>query len=302
MKHIRKLLSALLGLLPLLVVAQDFDDVYFTKADRIELEASRRDRQERNAVSERRSESAQSKFTNPDYQGEVSNYTPSYNYYREEELSRFNNSNQIWNNRFMPAMSMGFSPMMMNGMAMGFGTGFYDPFWGGFSPMMGWNRFGWRNSFGWGWNRFGWNRFGGIYDPFWNGFTGWNRFGNPYYCPPVVAVGGRNPGRVFRTTAARYNRSTSTRTGASRYNRTPNIDSNGRATSPTRSRSRSNSSWDRRERSTSNPSYTPRRSRSSSGSSGSSRPSYSPRRSSGGSSGGSRRSGGGSSRRRGGGS
>lgn len=307
MNTLKKIIGSIALFLPLLSVAQDYDDVYFTKADRVEIAAERAE-ESRAVARSRANERPSEKFANPEYEA-GSGYVPTYDYFREEEFARLQNSRQMWQNRFNPMMN----PMMMGGfspmMGMGFGTGFYDPFWDmRFNRFNRWNRFGWGGAMGFGWNRFG----GGFYDPFWNpgmgmGF-GWSRWGrpafaNPYYCPPVVVVGGDNPNRVFRTrmNAPRSNRSRNTRNvdSRSRYNRSnSDIDGNGRRAEPTR-RSR-NGSWNRsRNNKKDKPSYTPRRGNNRR-SGGNDRPSYTPRRSGGSSGGGSRRSGGGSRRRGGG--
>ncbi|MGF1533511.1 MAG: hypothetical protein ACFCUI_07395 [Bernardetiaceae bacterium] len=285
--NIRKVIigGIIIGLLPLLSMAQDFDDVYFTKADRVAIQQSKQKPKRSVSQSSATRPSGQAQFQNPDYAG--TDFTSGYDYFRQEDMARFRHSQGLWNNSFAafsPMMMGGFSPMMMGGM------GFYDPFWGmgmGFGPsfgMMSMYRFGWGNP----WRMGGMGMGMGFYDPFWNGFTGWNRFGNPYYCPPVVVVGGQRPSENVRTraTAPRYNRATNVRSGtgtsptrAQRYG-TPNDSNrnNGRrsetATPPTRRGTDSRStrpSYTPPTRSGDGGGYTPSRSRSSS-------PSYTPSR------------------------
>ncbi len=275
MRHTRKIIFGLIiGLLPALAGAQDYDDVYFTKADRKAIQAKRQEQRAAEAAYAQRSRTNTSnKFANPEYSGTTANNAQGYEYFDEVELSRYNNAALAqtgWNNGFNSAFGWG----------MGVGSGFGSPFWGNNwrHRSMLWNVWG------------GWGSPIGFYDPFWGGRNFYNpyRFGgfaNPFFCPPVVMVDNRLQPRRQVVNAARNSRGSNTRTiteGNRNTRRSSSYrNSGGRSSEPNRSWRRSNSGS--RSNGNSNSTYTPRRR--SSGSGG---------MRSGGSSGGSRRSSGGS--------
>jgi hypothetical protein len=208
-------------------MAQETDDMYFFKKDRV----TKRESVAANFITPGRAldNAEMPKFSNPDFRGGAldQGFTPTYNYYDESNnsdlsraLAQNNRMNQF--NRFGGPMMMGGMGMMnpwMGGMGMmnpwmdPWMNPWMDPFMmdpfmmgAGFRPGwnmgMGWNSM-WGPSMGMG---FGWGNPWGMNAGF--GFGGsmmmggmWNRWGNPWMNPwmrPTVIV--NQPGFVQRNT------------------------------------------------------------------------------------------------------